>query len=98
MLPPIKVSPIQAIPKIATTACIPALNTEPVAALIPSVRVMSRINAAAPNINTSMICAIGIKTVPALVSKWGRKVSIEPNKTIANVAKMKIATERAALR
>jgi hypothetical protein len=60
MFPAMKVSPIHAIPKIATTACIPALKTEPFAAFIPSVFVNSKMSEAAESINTSIMCDISI--------------------------------------
>ena len=67
MLPEIKVSPIHAIPKMATTACIPALKTELLAAFIPLVPVSSRISAATDSMSTSMMCAICITTTPSEV-------------------------------
>ena len=78
-----KVSPIHAIPNIAITACIPAGNTLPCVALIPSVREMKRITAAAHNIKIS-------KAVPLNI---GRMAGIEPNNTINSVAAIKIITE-----
>ena len=48
------------LPKIATTACIPALKTEPFAAFIPSVFVNSKMSEAAESINTSIMCDISI--------------------------------------
>ena len=89
MFPLMKVSPIHAIPNIAITACIPAGNTLPCVALIPSVREMKRITAAAHNIKISIIAGIS-KAVPLNI---GRMAGIEPNNTINSVAAIKIITE-----
>ena len=96
ILPAINVSPIQAIPKIATTACMPAEKTEPCAALIPSVFVNNKMKAEAVNINTSIICDICIETFSVPTVKTGRRDSIEPKITIAIVARTNIATDKAA--
>ena len=97
MLPCKKVSPIQAIPKMATTACIPAPKTEPCAAFNPSVRVINNMIAAADNINISMIDGISNNTCSPLIMNEGRMVSNEPNSTINTVAIMKTKTDRLAL-
>ena len=89
MFPLMNVSPIHAIPKIAITACIPAGNTLPCVALIPSVREMIRIIAAAHNIKISIIEGIS-KAAPL---NTGRIAGIEPNNTISSVAAIKIITE-----
>lgn len=82
MLPCKKVSPIQAIPKMATTACIPAPKKEPCAAFNPSVRVINNMIAAADNINISMIDGISNNTCSPLIMNEGRMVSNEPNSTM----------------
>lgn len=87
MFPLMKVSPIHAIPNIAITACIPAGNTLPCVALIPSVREMRRITAAAHNIKISIIAGIS-KAVPLNI---GRMAGIEPNNTINSVAAIKLS-------
>ena len=90
-----KVSPIQAIPKIATTACIPAEKTLPWAALIPLAFVNNKIKAAADNIRISIIEAISTG-FPSII--WeGRRLSKDPKITMKTVAITKIRTESKAL-
>ena len=98
ILPCKKVSPIQAIPKMATTACIPAENTLPCAALMPLALVNNRIKAAADNISISMIADISTVTIFPSISCEGRKLSNDPKTTIKTVAMMNIRTERRACR
>ena len=87
------VSPIQAIPKIAITACIPAGKTEPCVAFKPSVLVNRRISAAADNITISMMDDIPNVTISPSIRKEGRIPSNDPKNTINIVASMKISTE-----
>ena len=87
-----KVSPIHAIPKMATTACIPAENTLPCAALAPLVRVSSSISAAVASISISIMTGIPTCTP----SNVGRNEGIEPKSTIRNVAPMNRNTEMRA--
>ena len=98
ILPWRKVSPIHAIPKIAITACIPAGNTEPCVALIPSVLVTIRMIAAADNITISIMEDIPSVTISPSIRKLGRIPSKEPKRTIKAVANIKMSTESMAER
>ena len=70
----------------AITACIPAGNTEPCVALIPSVLVTIRMIAAADNITISIMEDIPSVTISPSMRKLGRIPSKDPKRTIKAVA------------
>ena len=80
------VSPIQAIPKIAITACIPAGKTEPCVAFKPSVLVNRRISAAADNITISMMDDIPNVTISPSIRKEGDLAALALASYIAELA------------
>ena len=98
ILPLIKVSPIQAIPKMAITACIPALNTDPFVALIPSVLVARRMMAAVLSMMISIASGIPSFTVVPSMTKSGLRAGMEPKRTIATTDTRKRITLRRALK
>ena len=98
ILPAMKVSPIQAIPKMAITACIPAGNTEPCVALIPSVLVTIRMMAAADSMTISIMEDMPSVTISPSIRKLGRMPSKDPKRTIKAVANIKMSTESMAER
>ena len=92
------VSPIQAMPKMAITACIPAGKTEPCVAFIPSVLVTSRMRAAAESMMISIMADIPKETVFPSIRKEGRIPSNEPKRTMNAVARINMSTEIIAWR
>lgn len=78
------------------TACMPAENTDPCAALIPSVRVTNKIKAAAESIKISMMTDIPKYTCSSPTIKEGRQPGNEPKKTIKPIANKKISTDSRA--
>ena len=92
-----KVSPIQAIPKIAITACIPAKNTDPFISLFTSIRVKISIKPATVIIIISITCVISIFcNLPSIINE-GRSASIKPKSIMENTPIRNIITDILAL-
>ena len=85
-------------PNMAITACMPAGKTEPCVAFMPSVRVRSKMRAAAESITISIMADMPSLTVSPSITKAGRKLSNEPKNTIKTVARIKISTDKTACR